>query len=176
VAGNTATIFNHMRINSTIECYGTSEGVSHAWDTRGRGRKDKEQSDRIARATASYNPVTRDKVQRAIENERRVAKAIGGEMTPHKHPFDVLKEKLSIEVKTIFPGAKNDKITMHGPSLERKENFISENKIRKVFTVIIDERESIPRVYVAKGLGSFRLEGGSVGEVKSIKSLRDHIK
>lgn len=165
-----------MRINSTIECYGTSEGVSHAWDSRGRGRKDKEKSERIDRATKSYNPVTREKVRIATLNEARVAKAIGGITTPHKDPLDVLKGKTGVEVKTIFPGAKNDKITMHGPSLERKYNFINENSMRKIYTVIIDERESVPKVYVAKGLGSFRLAGGTVHEIKSIKALRDYIK
>lgn len=28
-----------MNLATTIECYGTSEGVKKAWDTRGRGRK-----------------------------------------------------------------------------------------------------------------------------------------
>ena len=159
-----------MNLVSTILAYGTSEGASRAWDTRGRGRT-KHDSDKVARALASYVPQNKNKVKVATMNEALVAKLLGGTQTTFKHPFDVLvnKGKIAIEVKTVFPGVRNSKITQHPASLERKADFLDEGKYKKAYTVIFDMRDH--STYVAKGLGSFRFDRPGNVEQVSLKKL-----
>ena len=84
-----------------------------------------------------------NKLKVATLNESVVAKLIGGVVTTAKHEFDVLNEKkgIAIEVKTVFPGVKHDKITMHPQSIERKQMFIKAEKYKKAYTVIFDMRD-----------------------------------
>jgi hypothetical protein len=158
-----------MNLISTLECYGTSEGLQKAWDERGRGRK---LSDKVERARASYVPVTREKQQAAELNEKILAAAIGGEVTHNNSAFDVVKGKYAIEVKTIFPGVKNNKITMHPKSRMRKEAFAKQFKM-KAHTVIFDERDE--KIHVAVGVGAFRLGHGSTKEV-TLNQLKEMFK
>lgn len=159
-----------MNLASTIVAYGTSEGAEHAWDTRGRGRK--QLSDKAARAIATYVPVTSDKRRLADESQTIIARAIKGEVTHNNSPFDVIKGKIAIEVKTIFPGVKNNKITMHPESRERKLNAAKKFKL-DAYTVIVDRRND--KIYIANGVGSFRIGMGSTKEV-SLNQLRDKFK
>lgn len=165
-----------MNLESTILAAGTSEGASKAWDTRGRG-KHKPDSDKVARAKASYVPVTKDKRQTATVNEAIVAKLVGGLHTKDSEEFDVLLsgKKIAIEVKTIFPDAKNDKITMHGPSLERKLMYMDSEKYKKAYTVVFNMLDN--KVYAGKGLGSFRpsAKNSSVQPI-SLSKLKGFIK
>src|SRR6266404_3427351 len=107
-----------MLLSSTIEIHsvGTSEGVSKSWDTRGRGRK---LSDKAKRALVSHVPVTAEKLHVAKFNETVVAKILGGLTTKDNAPFDVIAGKIGIEVKTVFPGVKNNKVTLHPESREQ---------------------------------------------------------
>lgn len=166
----------YMNIESAIFAYGTSEGATHAWDTRGRGKKDqdKDTEARRARAVKSHIPVTPEKLAIAYKREEAVAKAIGGTLTPKGAPFDVLKGKIGIEVKTIHPGSKRSKITVHKNSRLRKEAYVKSAKLKKTFTVILDERDH--KVYVANGIGSFKLGKGNANVIPSLQSLRNHIK
>lgn len=149
-----------MNLLSTIEAYGTSEGVMKEWDERGRGRK--KLSDKAQRALATYVPATRDKQRMAEFSEQIIAKAINGEVTHNNSPFDVIKGKVAIEVKTIFPGVRNNKITMHPESRQRKLAAAKKSKLT-AYTVIVDRRED--KFYIAKGVGSFRIGHGSTQEV-----------
>lgn len=160
-----------MNLNTTLEAYGTSEGLGKAWDTRGRGRH-AQLSDRAKRALETYVPVNSAKIQLALESQTLIASAIGGTVTRDNAPFDVVKGKNAIEVKTIFPGVKNNKITMHPESRVRKEKFARKEKM-KPYTVIVDRRDN--SVHVAEGVKSFRLGKGNVKQV-SLSELRETFK
>lgn len=167
-----------MNLSNTIDILasGTSEGASKAWDTRGRGRH-KQDSDKVARAKASYVPVTKDKRQRATVNEAVVAKLVGGIHTKDSEEFDVLLpgKKIAIEVKTIFPDAKNDKITQHPESLERKHMYMASERYKKAYTVIFNMLDN--KVYAGKGLGSFRPSAKSSSvQIVNLSKLKDFIK
>jgi hypothetical protein len=159
-----------MNLSSTIQAYGTSEGVSKAWDERGRGRK--QLSDKAQRALATYVPATQEKQRMAEQSEQIIAKAIGGQVTHNNSPFDVIKGKVAIEVKTMFPGIKHNKITMHPEARQRKLKTAKKLKL-SAYTVIVDRRDN--SIYVAKGVGSFRLGHGSTEEV-SLKDLAGKLK
>lgn len=166
-----------MNLSSTIaiQSYGTSEGAQHAWDTRGRGRKEVEKplSDRAKRALDSHVPITAEKMQISKSNERVVAKVLGGLSTADNAPFDVIVGKIGVEVKTVFPGVKNNKITLHPESRERKYDLMKKLKMTKAFVVICDERSG--KTYVGEGLKSFRFDRSGVKEVQ-IKDLKKVIK
>jgi hypothetical protein len=81
-----------------------------------------------------------------------------------------------IEVKTILPGAKNDKITMHKSSLGRKDKMLrqKENRDARSHTVAVDTRGDHPVYYHREGLGSFRLAHMTKSSLSSLKSrVRD---
>jgi hypothetical protein len=60
-------------------------------------------------------------------------------------------------VKTLLPGAKYDKITMHPSSLRIKRDYMGKNPKIAVHTVAIDARGRSDVHYHREGLGSFRL-------------------
>lgn len=159
-----------MNILASILAYGTSEGLQKAWDSRGRGRKEHESDDRSARAKTSYVKCTAEKQRLAEESEKIVAFAIKGQRTADNAPFDILKGNRAVEVKTIFPGVKNDKITMHRESRLRKEEFASKHKLQ-AYTVVIDRRTN--KLYFAEGVKSYRLNKGKIREVtfRELKSI-----
>lgn len=160
-----------MNLETTIQAYGTSEGASHAWDTRGRGRKEieKKLSTRAQKALESYVPLTAAKLQVSKSNERVLAKLIGGISTADNAPFDIIKGKVGIEVKTVFDGVKNNKITMHPESRERKFSLMKKMKLEKTFTVIFDERDG--KMYLGEGLQSFRFKDSGIKNDIKMKDL-----
>lgn len=113
-------------------------------------------SSRSERAKASYVPVTKAKRRSATKYENDVAKLVGGTLYGNNKPFDVQTDEYGLEIKTIFPGAKNPKITMHPESLARK---VKEARVRKLkpATIVIDTRPSRAEFYFKPGVGSFRL-------------------
>lgn len=145
------------------------------------GRKDQDRADR---AKASYVAQTRERFRIASLNEGIVAAAIGGVRTGmidgKWYPFDVVidkkgKLKTGVEVKTILPGAKNNKLTMHKPCLIRKRAEAIKGKYKQVYTVAVDMRTANSiGVYYKKGLGSFQL--GSMTDVGSFANLKKYIK
>lgn len=170
-----------MILSNTVDIFaaGTHEGAEKAWDTRGRGTKDKESTDRAKRALATHVPATAAKQRVAEANELIIAKAIGGKQLTDNSPFDVLKGKIGIEIKSVFPGVKNDKITMHPESRDRKLLAIKLMKLEKAVTVICDMRNS--KFYVGEGVKSFRfgpkaLAGGQGVKEVGLKDLRKYVK
>jgi hypothetical protein len=151
-----------MKLQSIVELFatGTSEGVKKAWDTRGRGRKEKELNPKQQRAIASYSPITKDKLKIALENELKIAKMIGGQHIPDNAPFDVrIGNKALIEVKTIMPTAKNDKITVHptpapGETLSSKDRKIlmgkQEGLSHNMVAVAVNMRPGSEGIYVRR--------------------------
>jgi len=123
---------------------GSDSGASHS-DSKARAE----------RAKQSYNPVTKEKKRIATENELKLAKSIKGKQTPDNAPFDVIRGGHAIEVKTIVAG-KNDKITMHPESRNRKLESAKKNGY-KMHTVVFDARNN--KLYYSEGVGSYRLGG-----------------
>lgn len=156
---------------------GTSEGATKAWDSRGRGRKEKDKkgkpnaktkpetkpvgkdgekelSERAQRAKENYVPLTKEKYQLAMQFQNKFAKAIGGQVITNNQPFDVVKGNTVFEVKTIQNG-KADRIEMRPDSRKNKETMIRRNKL-KAFTVGFDIRQGKEAIYIKPGVGAFR--------------------
>jgi hypothetical protein len=108
---------------------------------------------KVAKAKASYKPVTSAKHRKATTSEIKLAKEIGGKREPDQSPFDVIKGKNAIEVKTIIEG-ETGKITMHGPSLKAKKEQAAENGW-KPHTVVFDSRDG--KIYYKEGVGGYRI-------------------
>lgn len=121
-------------------------------------------------AKKSYKPSTRKKQKIAAATEKKIAKAVGGKVTPDNSPFDVKTGKAVIEVKTIIEG-KNPKITMHPSSLRRKKEAAKKEK-KKVWTVVHDQRGGKSDFYLKNGVGSFRLSSmRKVTEEELVKEI-----
>jgi len=123
------------------------------------GRKQKD-AGRQSRGLASYNPATKAKLDKAIDNEKALAKAIPGAIhISDNKPFDVLHpgKRIGFEVKTKIDGKKHT-ITMHPASLGRKIKEKRTMKLKAIYTVIFDDRPKENKVYIAKGVGSFKIK------------------
>jgi len=129
-------------------------------------------SERAQRAIKTYKPATKAKQDLGDEMQKKVAEAMGGSPTADNLPFDVVKGKVGVEVKTLVD-AGNDKITMHPESLERKIKFAKSNKLSKTYTVAVDAREHPPVIYFRQGLGSFRIN--SMNKVSSWSVLSEKL-
>ena len=141
------------------------------------GREGEKDAARSARAKASHNGVTKEKIRLSARSEQHVAQMVGGrvnELEQHNHPADVTvhhEGKLhGIEVKTILPGAKRDKITVHPSSRQRKEKWAKANKAT-MHMVAIDTRGGKKDYYYRKGVGSYRL--GGMTRVKNAAHLKE---
>jgi hypothetical protein len=148
----------------------TADQESGNWITE-EGRHIFISGERSARAKASHRGMTKGKMRVAMSNEARVAKAIGGRHLPDNEPFDIVKGNHGVEVKTIMEG-KNDKITMHPESLQRKLDHAAANGLTP-HTVAIDVRGGAPMVYYKSGVGSYRLGGMTP---TTFAGLNNHIK
>lgn len=111
-------------------------------------------SEKVAKAKESHLPATRAVQKIATENQTLAALKVGGIETVDNAPFDIIRGKDYIELKTIVR-ASNDKITMHPESLARKLKSIENVNGARAHTLVIDERTG--KVYYSIGLGSFRL-------------------
>ena len=147
-------------------------------DERGRwtsgGDAEPKLSDRAQRALASYKPSTAEKQRVASESERKVAEILRGQQTDDNSPTDITLTTggrfQGVEVKTLVDN-KNDKITMHPESRERKEAWAMENHAA-LHTVVVDSRGQPPRIYYHEGVGSFRLAGMAlVRDAAHLRSL-----
>lgn len=157
----------------------TSSNLYNNINAGGSGSGRHKETERADRAKATYVAQTRERFRLAALSEQIIAKAIGGKVTGMEdgkwHPFDIIKGKIGIEVKTILPGAKNDKLTMHKSSLARKVQTAKDLGFKKAYTVCVDIRnKNSIGVYVKSGLGSFRL--GSMKDVGSFNNLKKHIR
>lgn len=137
-----------IQASIALHGYGTSEGLTKAWDTRGRNAK--KSAEKSARAKASYVPVGSAKIGVSAENVKLLAAAIGGTPTPDHHPWDVIVGKVAIELKTIFPDAKHGKMTVHPESRIRKEKFAKKNGIKMMFMVAVSMRDKDKGIYIKR--------------------------
>ena len=127
-------------------------------------------AERSARASASHIPATKARQFKAAQYEATVAKLIGGKNLEDHEPFDVIRGQHAVEVKTVLPGAKSVKVTMHPDSLMRKANFLRDEKMTG-HTVAIDARGKKPVYYYASGVGSFRLSNMRTVKGAELKGL-----
>lgn len=144
---------NLLSTLTSLDIFGGGPGSGCRGDNCGRK---KGPSERAQRAKASYSPSTLAKQIVAAEMQIKVARTVHGVSTDDSQPFDVLKAKAGVEVKTIVEGL-NDKITMHKSSLRRKLEEAKDLGLKRTYTVAIDKRNGKEEIYYKKGLGSFRL-------------------
>ena len=123
-------------------------------------------------------------------NEHVFANHINGKSFPDNDPIDIQVQRggvkgtnAGIELKTLTHG-KNDKITMSGGALGRKDQWEKENK-SQMHTVALDHRDRFEggknaslhsghEIYYKRGIGSFRI--GSMYKVKDVNELRTLMK
>lgn len=129
-----------------------SRDDSGRWTSEGGGSTS---TSREERASASHVPMTKERRGIATKHENKVATTIGGTKSDDNKPFDIVKGRFAIEVKTIISG-KHPKVTLHPESLARKEKEAKANNY-KTSVVAIDARGASPVYYWKEGLGSFRL-------------------
>jgi len=124
-------------------------------------------SGRAQRAKETYVPATAEVQKQALENQNRLARHLGGDVTEDNHPFDVIVGSHAIEVKTIVRG-KNDKITMHPDSLRRKNSHSIRESLTP-HTVVFDDRHG--HIYYSRGVGSFRLKSMQKVTLEEIREI-----
>ena len=84
------------------------------------------------------------------------------------------------EVKSLVDN-KNNKITMHKSSLQRKKEWLAEKPNRRIHTVIFDSRDTFNggagkdtysgrKTYYREGVGSFRLKKSFAMSMRKIKA------
>jgi hypothetical protein len=112
---------------------------------------------RAQRARETFKPATREKQKIADRSEAHLAEVLRADRTPNNSPFDLIKGKHGIEVKTLID-QKNSKITCHPESCARKRSAARKLKVRP-HTIAIDLRGGTAEYYYARGVGSFRLGG-----------------
>jgi hypothetical protein len=127
-------------------------------------------SERAIRATRSHVPMTKERRAAATSSEKQVAFLVGGEASDDNKPFDVIAGKNGIETKTILPGARSVKITMHPDSLARKLDEAKKSGLQP-HTIVIDKRGSTPQYYYKKGVGSYRLNSMTKVAAKDLRGL-----
>jgi hypothetical protein len=141
------------------------------WTSGGGGSgKEDTAKDRAARARATFKPATREKHAIADRMEKALAHGISGKRTADNEAFDVIRGKYAIEVKTVID-AKNNKITMHPSSRNRKLDFAKSKKM-EAHTVVIDRREGKAIYYHKSGVGSYRFGSSGTMTKVSMDKLR----
>lgn len=147
------------RISRTLIGTKKSGNRGHAGRIGKVGGSTVNHSSRVARAVASYRPVTARARVLAAASERAIAKATGGKDLPNNEPMDVVVATahgtVGIEVKTVTSGV-NSKITMHPDSRRRKEQWVKSHHAQG-HTVVVDIRGGEPVYYHRDGFGAFRL-------------------
>ena len=151
--------------------HGNREGGSETREQGGRSGGGSSVSDNVRALRAKHSHIPHTKAKKAVANkhERKVASLVKGKDIPGNEPFDVIRGKHALEVKTIQEG-KNPKITMHPESLARKVSYAKKHGLES-HTVVIDLRGSSPVYYHKKGVGSFRLTTMTKVGAQQLESL-----
>jgi hypothetical protein len=115
---------------------------------------------RRARARAAHAGGSREHQAAGREQERAVARMLragGGPagLSPVDVSFRSAGRLHGVEVKTLTV-QRNDKITMNGYALARKQAFARKNKAA-LHTVAVDLRTGSAKIFYRRGVGSFRL-------------------
>lgn len=160
-----------------ITAYGTTEGLDKAWDKRGRG-KNKKDSEKVRRAKETYVPIKASERLILEANERMVAGIVGGQHFGDNKPFDVMKGKYGIEVKTHFPDRKHEKVNMKGRAKELKDQAFKKMKLKGMYIVIVHEGKN--KIYVHKltkdERGAVRFDEKSLRSGNTYEVSKDQLK
>lgn len=124
------------------------------------------------RAKLSYVPATKERQQIADEWQNRLAKTLGGHVTPNNAEVDIIRGKNGIELKTVQV-SKKDRVEMRPDSRQRKEEWLK-NSGMKGHTVAIDLRSGKPEIYYREGFGAFRF--GQMEKLPSFAALKTKLK
>ncbi len=116
----------------------------------------------------------------AEKTEHELSAALGMKKSPDNDPFDLTTKTVGVEVKTLTTG-KNDKVTMKGEAIARKDEAVKSLKLKRTYTVVVDKRPAGVgtstgqiRYFVREGYGSFRV--GSMTEVAGTAGLSKFMK
>jgi len=120
-------------------------------------------------ATRTYKPSTVEKQRKGEAEQLLLAKAIKGVNTDDNQPFDIIKGKNGIEVKTIQDN-NNDKITVHPESRIRKEKEAKKLNL-DMHTVAIDTRARHRVYYYKAGVGAFRISSMQRVSLSQLKEM-----
>lgn len=120
-------------------------------------------------AKLAYRGGTKAEQDVAEQTEHELSQALGMKKSPDNTPFDLTTKTVGVEVKTLTTGT-NDKITMKGEAIARKDAGVKAMKLKRTYTVVVDKRPAgvgtstgQTRYFVREGYGSFRV--GSMTEV-----------
>lgn len=119
----------------------------------------------------NYVPVDKKVRDVAEATEREVAKNLGAEHIIGNLPFDIVKDREWIEMKTLISG--RGQIRMRPESKKKKLDFIKKYNGR-AHTILADKRrdsETFGKYFYRKGLGDFQPK--TMTEVKSWKHLNE---
>jgi SPP1 gp7 family putative phage head morphogenesis protein len=120
-------------------------------------------------ATRTYKPSTAEKQRKGEAEQLLLAKAIKGVNTDDNQPFDIIKGKNGIEVKTLMDN-NNDKITVHPESRIRKEKEAKKLNL-DMHTVAIDTRAGRKVYYYKAGVGAFRISSMQRVSLSQLKEM-----
>jgi hypothetical protein len=147
-------------VGGSVGSGGGAESASSGWKENAVPHAEK-----VAKAKASYKPVTVKKLRISTGNEVKMAKLIKGKRQPDQSPFDVVKGKNAIEIKTIIEG-ETGKITMHKPSLKAKKEQAAENGWT-THTVVFDTRTD--KIYYKPGVGGYRITAMNLTNLEELE-------
>jgi hypothetical protein len=131
-------------------------------------------------AKLAYRGGTKAEQDVAEQTEHELSQALGMKKSPDNTPFDLTTKTVGVEVKTLTTGT-NDKITMKGEAIARKDAGVKAMKLKRTYTVVVDKRPAgvgtstgQTRYFVREGYGSFRV--GSMTEVAGTAALSKFMK
>jgi len=125
-----------------------------------------------ARSKENYVPVTSKKVKQSTKDEIELAQLLKGIHFglghPHNSPLDFWNGLWAVEVKTMYPGKKDDKIDMRKECRERKYEAAAALKTNGL-TIAVDRRSGAPEYYWKYGYGAYRLGGMNPTTLSDLK-------
>jgi hypothetical protein len=141
-------------------------------DERAQARRDEQQALRSARASASRNPLTKEKERLSNESEEHLSKELGLARTGDNRPFDLQSGRVAVEVKTLVD-QKAGKLTVHPESRARKLELAEKHNL-KTYMIAVDKRGSQHRYYAREGIGSYTLK--SMKEFTTMAALKRYVR
>jgi len=129
----------------------------------------KQRSEKALRALKNFVPTTKADHAKAELQEQRLARGLGLERTGDNQPFDLVGNKVAVELKTLISNT-NDKITMRKDALQRKVEAAKSMKA-KMYTVVADARAGSTKYFVREGVGSFRLSSMTQTTLNELKLI-----
>lgn len=170
--GGRVQLFRSSQPTSLEKLYAGGQGSGCHGDHCGRPSTGKKEISRSERAKMAFKPSTQLKQAIADKSEQILSDSLKIPRTKDNSPFDLQSKGVGIEVKTLVDN-KNNKITMHPESRQRKIAVARKEGLR-MYTVVVDRRTEATQYYFASGVGSFRIS--SMKPVSSLNELKRLVK